>query len=202
MHVMVVVSQSGDEPWPSTGWQKAFVLTRENAPDFARFVATEEPDLVVFDPATGHKRLVRAAEWLGQQANHPPTLPAPAPVATTELIIGPARLGRWCIFPEQRQVFRPDGRSCGLTTAEYDALVLLLRRGHKPASRMDISLPVLGRPHRAGDRAVDILVHKLRTKLGAGAIVTVRGAGYAFAALPDASQLPATPTREFVTQHF
>jgi hypothetical protein len=194
MHVLVVVSQAGDEPRLTAGWQKAFVLTQENASEFARFVAIQEPDLMLLDAASGCRHLVHAAEWLDQYANPPPAAaPAPADPAfapSRELVIGPARVGRWSLSPAQRQVFRPDGRSCGLTTAEYDVLVLLLRRGHKPASRTEISLPVLGRPHRAGDRAVDILVHKLRSKLGASAIVTVRGAGYAFASLPDAGHLP------------
>lgn len=194
MHVMVVIAQPGDEPRLTAGWQKAFVLTRENASDFARFVATQEPELTLLDAATGRNRLVHAAEWLDQHANQPPLADDPGPAPSTELVIGPARLGRWSLTPEQRQVFRPDGRSCGLTTAEYDVLVLLLRRGHKPVSRVEISRPVLGRPHRAGDRAVDILVHKLRSKLGAGAIVTVRGAGYAFATLPAASHLPPVVT--------
>jgi DNA-binding response OmpR family regulator len=194
MHVLVVISQPDDEPRLTAGWQKAFVLTRENAADFANFVATQEPDLMLLDAGTGRRRMVRGAEWLRQRSEQPLGLADPLPGPSTELVIGPARIGRWSLSPEQRQVFRPDGRSCGLTSAEYHVLVLLLRRGHKPASRTEISLPVLGRPHRDGDRAVDILVHKLRSKLGPGAIVTIRGAGYAFAALPDAGHLPPPVT--------
>jgi DNA-binding winged helix-turn-helix (wHTH) protein len=172
------------------GWQTAFVLTQDNAVDFASFVAAHEPDLVIVDPSTGRARLVQGADWLRQHRELSPPALKPAPPGRTELVIGSPRLGRWSLSPEKRQVFRPDGRSCGLTTAEYDLLLLLLRRGHEPASRMEISVPVLGRPHRPGDRAVDILIHKLRGKLGTDAIVTIRGAGYAFAALPNASQLP------------
>jgi len=174
------------------GWHRAFVLTRDNAADFASFVAAHEPDLVIMEPATGRARLVRGADWVRQHRGLPPPALKPAPPGQTELVIGPPRLGRWSLSYQKRQVFRPDGRSCGLTTAEYELLLLLLRRGHEPASRMEISMPVLGREHRAGDRAVDILIHKLRGKLGTDAIVTIRGAGYAFAALPDASQLPET----------
>ena len=58
---------------------------------------------------------------------------------------------------------------------------------------------VLGRPHRAGDRAVDILVHKLRGKLGSGAIVTIRGAGYAFqGCLPTRRSSTAAPAARSV----
>jgi len=172
------------------GWQTAFVLTQDNALDFASFVAAHEPDLVIVEPSSGRARLVRGEDWLRQHRERPPPALKPAPSGSTELLIGPPRLGHWSLSLQKRQIFRPDGRSCSLTTAEYELLLLLLRRGQEPASRTEISPPVLGRPHRPGDRAVDILIHKLRGKLGTDAIVTIRGAGYAFAALPDASQLP------------
>lgn len=188
---MVVIPRPGDEPSFTAGWQKAFVPTRENASDFARFVATGGPELMLLDPVAGDC-LVRPVECQGQHANQ---LPEPSAAAATELATGPSRTGRWSPSPEQRQVFGPDGRSRGLTTAEYDAL-LLRRRGHQPASRTEISLSVLGRPHRAGDRAVDILVHKRRAKPGADALVTILGAGYAFAALPDAAPIRASALNE------
>lgn len=172
---MVAMPRPGDEPSFTAGWQKAFVLTRENASDFARCVATGWPELMLLHPGGGD-RLVRPVECQGRHAN-----PRPA---------------HWSLSPEQRQVFGPDGRSRGLTTAQYDALLLRWRCGHQPASRTEMSLSVLGRPHRAGDRALDILVHKRRTKLGADALVTIRSAGYAFAALPDAAPIRASALNE------
>lgn len=92
----------------------------------------------------------------------------------------------WVISEAQRDVFRPDGRPCGLTTAEFGVLRMLVAAKGEAVSRARLSEQVFGRPLHPGDRAVDTVVSKLRDKLGASAIVTVRPLGYAFAGLAEA----------------
>jgi DNA-binding response OmpR family regulator len=96
---------------------------------------------------------------------------------------GPAMRG-WEIASEQRELRRPDGTVCVLSTAEFDTLNLLFLAGGKPVHRSAICERVFGRPFRAGDRSIDSLIVKLRRKLEpdgvARAIKTVRPVGYAF----------------------
>ena len=93
-------------------------------------------------------------------------------------------LGGWRLLPQRRQLLRPDGAECPLTTAEFDLMSLLIGSLGKPVARDSIADTVFRRPFRAEDRTVDNLVLRLRRKLGPGqenAIKTVRGAGYMFA---------------------
>ncbi|WP_052213922.1 response regulator transcription factor [Belnapia sp. F-4-1] len=94
----------------------------------------------------------------------------------------------WRLIPQRRQLLRPDGSECALTTAEYDLMCLLVEHRGKPISRDAIARAVFRRPFRAEDRTVDNLVLRLRRKLGLAqqdCIKTVRGAGYMFAGFVD-----------------
>jgi len=71
-----------------------------------------------------------------------------------------------------------------LTTAEYEALFLLHAAAPAEISRAELAQRVFGRAYRAGDRAIDTLIYKLREKIGADVIVTLRGRGYSFAQFP------------------
>jgi len=93
-------------------------------------------------------------------------------------------VGGWRLIPERRQLLRPDGSECLLTTAEFDLMHLLAESMGKPVSREAIAGIVFRRPFRAEDRTVDNLVLRLRRKLGRtqqDSIKTIRGAGYLFA---------------------
>lgn len=93
-------------------------------------------------------------------------------------------VGGWRLIPERRQLLRPDGSECLLTTAEFDLMHLLAESMGKPVSREVIASIVFRRPFRAEDRTVDNLVLRLRRKLGVtqqDSIKTIRGAGYLFA---------------------
>ncbi|WP_431305653.1 response regulator transcription factor [Sediminicoccus sp. BL-A-41-H5] len=92
----------------------------------------------------------------------------------------------WAISEIRRDVVRPDGSGCGLTTAEFGVLHELAMAGGAAVSRGKLSQRVFGRPLHPGDRAVDTVICKLRQKLGPGVIVTVRPAGYAFVGFPGA----------------
>lgn len=112
------------------------------------------------------RTILRRAEW---------GTAAPAPVMN---------VNGWRVVPERRQLLRPDGSECHLTTAEFDLLQLLLGTRGTAVSRDMIAERVFRRPFRAEDRTVDNLVLRLRRKLGGpqqDAIKTVRGAGYMFA---------------------
>jgi DNA-binding response OmpR family regulator len=97
-----------------------------------------------------------------------------------------SRPGGWMVLDSQRDVIRPDGLPCQLTTAEFGVLRWLMAAKGEPVSRMQLSQHVFGRPLSPGDRAVDTVIYKLRSKLGAMVIVTVRPVGYAFAGFGDA----------------
>jgi len=71
-----------------------------------------------------------------------------------------------------------DGQQVQLTATETAVLAALLGQQGRVLSRRQL-LAAAGRP-AVGDRAVDVVIAQLRAKIGdAGAIRTVRGAGYA-----------------------
>ena len=116
------------------------------------------------------RAVLRRAEWGAVEAE--PTVP----------------VGAWRLVPQRRQLLRPDGSECALTTAEFDLMSMLVERRGKPISRDAIAETVFRRPFRAEDRTVDNLVLRLRRKLGPAqqdSIKTVRGAGYLFAGFAD-----------------
>lgn len=94
----------------------------------------------------------------------------------------------WRLLADRRQLLRPDGSECVLTTAEFDLMRLLLERRGRAVDRDTIAEIVFHRPFRAEDRTVDNLVLRLRRKLGDTnqvAVKTVRGAGYMFVGFRD-----------------
>jgi len=149
------------------------ILAREAGADDAMDRAATLPALLARVRA-----VLRRAEW-GAGAGPPPA----AALATPAAAVG-AGLDGWRLLPERRQLLRPDGRECPLTTAEFDLVRVLVERRGRAVSRDAIAQSVFGRPFRPEDRTVDNLVLRLRRKLDAAdprAIRTVRGAGYMFA---------------------
>jgi two-component system phosphate regulon response regulator OmpR len=78
-----------------------------------------------------------------------------------------------------------DGRPLVLTTAEFELLGLLVRSRGRVLSRDRIMEALRGVDWEAYDRSIDVLVSRLRQKLGDDArratfIQTVRGVGYSF----------------------
>jgi len=79
-----------------------------------------------------------------------------------------------------------DGRALTLTTAEFELLGLLVRNRGRVLSRDRIMEAMRGIDWEAYNRSVDVLVSRVRQKLGDDAkrstfIRTVRGVGYSFA---------------------
>lgn len=95
---------------------------------------------------------------------------------------------RWVLSRERRELRRPDGRDCGLTTAEFETLRILVDRRSQPVSRKELMQRVFQRPWKADDRAVDTVVRKLRRKIAGAAgdrvIKAVRPMGYVFVGFP------------------
>lgn len=89
----------------------------------------------------------------------------------------------WRLMRPRRELYRPDGTECRLTTAEFDLFCLLVDNGPGVVSREDICREVFRRRWRSEDRTVDNLVVRLRRKLDDEARATIRtlqGRGYAF----------------------
>jgi DNA-binding response OmpR family regulator len=113
---------------------------------------------------------------------------APAPVAAT------SNAGEWRFQVARRELRRPNGAICPLTTAEFAMLRVLYESVGEPVSRAVLFESVFGRRYDPMDRAVDTLIRKLRAKLEPGSeptvIKTIRPIGYAFMGFPEQDSLP------------
>jgi len=83
-----------------------------------------------------------------------------------------------------------DGISLDLTTAEFDLLLLLARRAGRVQERARLLEEVRGIDFNSFDRSVDVLVSRLRKKLGGHGhlIKTVQGVGYCLSPGNDGSR--------------
>jgi DNA-binding response OmpR family regulator len=95
------------------------------------------------------------------------------------------------IDTEQRTV-TVDGSSVDLTSMEFELLVILARRPGRKLSRDDILSELRGIDAAILTRSVDIMVSRLRQKIGDSEkpfrfIQTVWGRGYSFAGVPQAN---------------
>jgi DNA-binding response OmpR family regulator len=109
---------------------------------------------------------------------------APGPVPASEPVEPHWRLSRI-----EREVYRPDGTACGLTSAEFAALDALAETPGAVLSRDDLSQRIFGRPVNAFNRSVDNVILKLRRKIEANPdepriIRSVRLQGYIFTGFP------------------
>lgn len=88
------------------------------------------------------------------------------------------QIGSFRVDLLKRAVTEADGTEVGLSRFEFQLLkILVVRNGHL-VTRDQISLKVNRRPHNPLDRTIDVVVAKLRSKLDASIIETVRGEGY------------------------
>lgn len=95
-----------------------------------------------------------------------------------------AATGQWRFAAAERELLRPDGTVCHLTSAEFETLRLLAAATGSPVSRSTLCEQVFRRSLTPGDRAVDTVVRKIREKIrhanGPDVIKTVRHVGYVF----------------------
>ena len=97
----------------------------------------------------------------------------------------PLLFGSLQIDPQCRLVWQ-SGQAVELTPMEFDILLLLVRRPGQVFSARQIYEAVATDSFDASWTGISSMVYKLRRKLGAGIIETVRGHGYKFVA-PDTS---------------
>lgn len=94
-----------------------------------------------------------------------------------------------------RRVVDPQGESIDLTGAEFDLLQTFLQRPGRVLSRDQLLDLTRGRDGNALDRSIDVLMSRLRKKLGDGGsgqlFKTVRNGGYQLAAKVDVTDTGA-----------
>ncbi len=93
----------------------------------------------------------------------------------------------WKYHARRRELIAPSGAEVDLTAAEQDLLLALLRHPQRMIGRERLLELSRSRVGSSTDRSIDVLVSRLRRKLGDGRkirplIRTVRGVGYMLAA--------------------
>ena len=91
----------------------------------------------------------------------------------------PLLFGSLQIDPQRRLVLQAS-HTVDLTPMEFDILLLLARRPGQVFSARQIYEAVAADTYDASWTGISSMVYKLRRKLGAGIIETVRGHGYRF----------------------
>ena len=71
-----------------------------------------------------------------------------------------------------------DGQDIALPLREFDLLQLLMLNAGRVMSRAQLEQHLYGWGQEVDSNAIEVHVHHLRRKLGAGRIQTVRGVGY------------------------
>ena len=95
-----------------------------------------------------------------------------------------ARFGQWLFDLEQRHLVATDGRVVMLSGAEFRLLKVFVEHAHRVLSREQLVMLSSGKPFDAQERAIDLQVSRLRSKLGdaGGSLIrTVRNEGYVLA---------------------
>ncbi|GLT00418.1 DNA-binding response regulator [Sphingobium jiangsuense] len=96
------------------------------------------------------------------------------------------RFAGWTMDLRRRELFAPSGAAVTLSAAEYDLLANLVDHPQQIIARDRLLELSRFRLPGSSDRSIDVLVSRLRGKLGDGSapdlIRTVRGLGYMFAA--------------------
>ena len=93
----------------------------------------------------------------------------------------PLLFGSLQIDPQRRLVWQA-GQTVDLTPMEFDILLLLARRPGQVFTARQIYEAVAADSYDASWTGISSMVYKLRRKLGADIIETVRGHGYKFVA--------------------
>jgi DNA-binding response OmpR family regulator len=92
------------------------------------------------------------------------------------------------VNPQTREVWSA-GQKVELTALEFDILDMLTRPAGRVVTREEITAALLERVATPYDRALDVHISHLRSKLerGGRVIRTVRGVGYVFTAKPESN---------------
>jgi DNA-binding response OmpR family regulator len=76
-----------------------------------------------------------------------------------------------------------DGMPVELSKREFDVLRVFLANAGAVVTREQIELAIYGKERHRDSNSIEVHIHNLRNKLGAGALKTIRGIGYAFASV-------------------
>jgi OmpR family response regulator RpaB len=124
------------------------------------------------------RRAVRAASLLGSSS-------AAAVAATPAETARQRRFDGLLLDLDRREARADDGHMFELTSTEYELLLMLATEPGKVFTRDEILNRLRGQEADLFTRSVDILVSRLRKKLGPlDAIKTLRNAGYCLALAP------------------
>ena len=98
-----------------------------------------------------------------------------------------AKFGGWELGLSSQSLVAPDGQNASLTAYEFRILALLVQNAKKTLSRDRILDLARGQDWSPSDRSIDVIVGKLRKKLGDNPvdptyIKTIRSFGYMFIA--------------------
>ena len=94
----------------------------------------------------------------------------------------------WRLDRRRRELVDPEGAAVDLSGAEHDLLVSFLENPQRVIGRERLLELSRTRLADSSDRSIDVLVSRLRRKLGQDDLIrTVRGVGYLFAADVDAT---------------
>lgn len=100
---------------------------------------------------------------------------------------GLLKFDSWVVDRLRRQVTDPAGSTIVLTGAEFDLLWALASQPGVVLDRDTLLVTTRGRDAAPFDRAIDVLISRLRNKLGNRDLIkTVRGGGYQFTAAVEA----------------
>lgn len=152
-------------------------------------------DDVLAMPISHREILARVRVILRRRDHASPRAPSPAqsvpippgsPATARRMDLG----NGWHLCRQRRDLYRPDGERCLLTTAEFDLFDCLAQAAGQPVSREEACRTVFRRRYWTEDRSVDNLIMRLRRKLEADArrpevIRSIRPLGYMFAGFPE-----------------
>ena len=91
----------------------------------------------------------------------------------------------WMLETRRRELFAPDGSAIDISGGEYDILLAFCEHPQRVLSRNQLLDLARGRTSDSEDRAVDVMISRLRRKLeptedSPSIVKTVRGVGYLF----------------------
>lgn len=88
----------------------------------------------------------------------------------------------WRFAVDARVLTAPGGEEVPITSGEFELLAVFVRHARRVLSRDQLLEMTQGRSHDPFDRSIDVQVSRLRKKIGADLIRTVRNGGYVFSA--------------------
>jgi DNA-binding response OmpR family regulator len=169
-------------------WRCGLVIVTGRGDAIDKVVGLEiGADDYVTKPFDLRELLARIKAVLRRLVPAEPPPPPPAPVAAPPAPAERSRLrfAGWELDTAARRLLDATGAEVVLTSGEFELLQVLARHAGRVLSRDFLLEQTRGREAAPFDRTVDVLVGRLRKKLGDSAdepqlIKSVRGAGYLF----------------------